>query len=149
VVTPARGYSWAPFGRGNTAATRHGVWSSRQVDPVVGELVAGLLAERPELDAYPEAVYGWARAEARCLLLAEWTARHGLLDDEGKPTVALRYVGTFERLAAEQRARLGLDPRSEAELAQTRSDAMRNLVDLDALRAKGRQALDARDEPRP
>ncbi len=141
----ARGYSWAPFEPGNTVSVRHGVWSGRRVHPLAAELVTGLLAQRPDLAAYPEMVEAWARAEARCLLLATWQAERGLLDDKGE-VAGGRYVAQFERLAADLRSRLGLDPRSEAELLAARADAARNVVDLDAIRRRGVEALRARGE---
>ena len=136
---PARGYTWPPFEPGNTAAVRHGAWSSRKVDPLAAELVAGLLADRPDLAAYPETVMAWARAEARVVILAEHQAEHGLIDDKGEVRGG-RYVAQFERLAADLRARLGLDPRSEAELTRERADATRSAVDLDSIRERGRAA---------
>jgi hypothetical protein len=123
---------------------RHGAWSSRRVDPVAQELIAGLLDDRPDLRRYPEAVMAWARAEARCILLASYQVEHGLVDADGNVPGG-KYVAQFERLATDLRARLGLDPRSEAELARDRADAERSVVDLDALRSRGRVLLDARD----
>lgn len=142
---PARGYSWDAFEAGNTVAVRHGAWSGRRVHPLAAELVAGLLADRPDLAGYPETVEAWARAEARCLLLATWQADHGLLDDKGE-VAGGRYVGQFERLASDLRHRLGLDPRSEAELLAARAEAARNVVDLDAIRRRGVEALRSRGE---
>jgi hypothetical protein len=82
---PARGYRWEPFKVGNEVRLRHGARSERRVDPVAAELVEALLADRPDLAAYPEAVWGWARAEARCLLFAHWHAQVGYLDEAGNP----------------------------------------------------------------
>jgi hypothetical protein len=146
----ARGYRWPSFDEdpefAATAATRHGVWSKRKVDPLATELVAGLLDDRPDLGRYPETLMAWGRAEARCILLGDWIVEHGLVDADGDTSAPLRYVVQFERLALELRSRLGLDPRSEAELANAQADAARNVVDLDALRARGRRALKARRE---
>ena len=47
-------------------------------------------------------------------------------------------------MAMQLRAQLGLDPASEAALATAQADAAWNVVDVDALRAKGREALKAR-----
>jgi hypothetical protein len=142
--SPARGYSWMPFEPGHELSTKHGVFSRRCLDPLAAELMTGLLEERQDLERYPEAVAAWARAEARCLLFGDWIGEHGILDQTGASTVALRYVAQFERLAMELRTRLGLDPRSEAELARDRSEVERNVVDLDALRARGSAILDSR-----
>lgn len=137
---PARGYSWAPFKAGNVAGMRHGAFSSRRVDPIAEELAAGLLEDRPDLEGYPEVVWAWARPEARCLLLAEHFA-DGLFDQDGAVRPGLRYVARFERQADQLRQRLGLDPRSEAELFRDRISAPRGAVDLDRLREEGRRAL--------
>jgi hypothetical protein len=53
---------------------------------------------------------------------------------------------SFERLAAEHRATLGLDPRSEASLARERAAAATLAVDLDALAQRGRAVLTAREQ---
>jgi hypothetical protein len=135
-----------PFEAGNEMATRHGAWSERRVDPVAAQLVEGLLERRPDLAKYPEALLGWSRAESRCLLLESWFAERGLLDEKGQPTASERLLASSERLAMSLRERLGLDPRSEAELANAQADAARSVVDLDALRARGREALKARRE---
>ena len=145
---PARGYSWPAFSEGNAAAVKHGVWSELRLEPVVAKLAAGLVAEHPDLGRFPDAVLAWARAEARCLALAEWFSERGIFDDDGNERPGLRYVAQFERLAAELRARLGRDPRSEAELVSRRADATRSAFDLDALQATGRRALRERERSR-
>jgi hypothetical protein len=117
------------------------VWSERRLSPLVQELVAGLLADRPDLGRYPETVVAWGRAEARCAMFDAY-----LMSDKPDGERALkvaRYVASFERLAIELRARLGIDPRSEAELTRDRADAARQTVDLDAIRARGRQSIEA------
>jgi hypothetical protein len=151
--TGARGYRWRSFDSvepgespGDYAAsvsTHHGATSEPKVDPIAATLAAELLQARPDLARFPEAVAAWSRAETRCLLLADWFAEHGLLDDDGKPTASESLLGQSERLAMQLRERLGLDPKSEAELASSQADAARSVVDLDALRARGREALAA------
>lgn len=129
------------FAPGNTLALRHGVWSPRRVDPVAEAVIDAVLARRPDLERSPEALAAWARAEARCILFADHFAEIGLFDDKGKERPGLRFVTQFERLAADLRARLGLDPRSEAELVTAQAEAARDVVDLEAIRERGRQAL--------
>jgi hypothetical protein len=146
VPSPARGYSWPPFERGNTASMRHGALSERKVDPIAAQLAAELLRDRPDLERFPEAVAAWSRVESRCLLLESWFAERGLLDADGKATASEKLLSSSERLAMSLRERLGLDPRSEAELANAQADAARNVVDLDALRRRGREALQRRRE---
>ena len=94
--------------------------------------------DRPDLDRFPEAVGAWSRAESRCLLLESWFAERGLVGADGKATASERLLASSERLAMSLREKLGLDPKSEAELANAQADAARNVVDLDALRARGR-----------
>jgi hypothetical protein len=137
---PPRGYSWPPFQPGHTKSMRHGIWSKRTVDPLAQDLVAGLLSDRDDLGSYPELVMAWGRAEARCLLLADWFVQRGLFDDEGKERPGLRFVGQFEKLAADLRAQLGLTPGSEADLARSRADAIKGELDLEGLAARGREA---------
>lgn len=139
---PARGYSWPPLQPGHTLSMRHGVWSKRRTDPVAAELVEALLSDRPDLERFPEAVHAWSRAEARCLLLAEWLS---MPDASQKATEgALRHLASFERLAAQLRNDLGLTPTSEARLAKERAEAAAVAVDLEAVRQKGREALQGR-----
>jgi hypothetical protein len=142
MASDARGYSWPAFGLQNAAAVRHGAWSTRRVDPVAAEVIAGVLERRPDLAEHPEALHAWARAEARCLLFADYLCDRDICSDEA--TRVLRHVGTFERLANELRGRLGLDPSSEARLVTARADAARQVVDLDGIRARGRRAIEAR-----
>jgi hypothetical protein len=139
-----RGYTWPPFALGNTWQLRHGATHAATVEPVAAELVESLLERRPDLVAFPEAVAAWGRAEARCLLLESWFVEHGLLDAKGKPTASESLLSSNERLAMQLRERLGLDPKSEAELARGQAEAARSVVDLDALRERGRAALKAR-----
>jgi len=140
---PARGYSWEPFRAGNEVRLRHGARSERRVDPVAAELVEALLADRPDLAAYPEAVWGWARAEARCLLFADWHAEVGFLTDDGQVLGGGR-VREYEVLAANLRARLGLDPVSDVQLQKARAEAVHLVVDLEGVRERGRAVLERR-----
>ncbi len=63
------------------------------------------------------------------------------MGEDGQLAPVARYVGQFERLAADLRARLGLDPKSEAELASSRAQATLVSVDIEELRARGREVL--------
>ena len=44
-----------------------GTWA-----PLAGDLVSGLLEDKPDLVGYPELLAAWARAEARCILFGEY-----------------------------------------------------------------------------
>lgn len=105
----------------NSAALRHGAWSPRKVDPLAEELVQMALVGAAYLGdpSYAAALYAWARAEARVQLLAEYLDEHGPLDEHGSPRPALDALVRCERLAGEQRVRLGLDPLSVLALVAT------------------------------
>ena len=130
-----------PFPAGNTISRTHGVWSDRRVNPHAVKLTHTLLGVRPDLAAYEETVWAWARAEARCLLLEEWLMDHPLVEEDGNVAPVARYVSQFERLAADLRAKLGLDPKSEAELASSRAQATLHTFDIEELRARGREVV--------
>jgi hypothetical protein len=140
---PARNYSWEPFRAGNEVRLRHGARSERRVDPVAAELVEALLADRPDLAAYPEAVWAWARAEARCLLFADWHAQVGYLDEDGNVRGG-GHVATAENTAARLRERLGLDPVADVQLQKSRAEAVALVADLDGIRARGQAVLERR-----
>ena len=114
---------------GNTLSQKHGAWSSRIVDPVAHELVSIVLDQVPYLadPSYEPAVWAWARAEARVVVLSAWLDDHGPLDKQGVPRPALSALKDFERLASACRARLGLDPLSRAQLGR---DVAAQQVDL-------------------
>jgi len=129
------------FESANLANRKHGIWSRRTYEPISRELAEGLIEDRPDLANYPETVWSWARAEARCLLLAEWLADHPLVDSRGKPAPVSRFIVQFENQAMSLRAKLGLDPKSEAELASSRAQATLHTFDIEELRARGREVV--------
>jgi hypothetical protein len=140
---PASGYSRPPFPPGHLLTLAHGARSPRFVDPTAAELAEALLEDRPDLMAYPEALSAWARAEARVLLYEQFHARVGLLDEDGRIRGG-EHVNAVEKQAQRMRERLGLDPRSEAELASARATAVHLVADLEAIRARGRAAIEQR-----
>ena len=148
---PARGYSWETFERGNLAALKHGAYSPRRVEPLARELVEAVLPSVSYLDdpSYAASVWAWARAEARVQLLDEHLSEHGFLDERGNLRPAVDGLLRSERIAAEMRARLGLDPRSRAKLERDLSASARDRVDLASELAEGRRlrlAAEGREE---
>lgn len=137
-----RGYSWPPFEPGNKAAVRHGAYSVEVYGPIARELVTGVLVDRPQLARYRTAVAAWADLEARCLVIREHLNDHGMLAD-GEPRAAMDLLLKLERQADKARQRLGLDPKADADLARSRLDAERHAVDLEAIQAAGRAALES------
>lgn len=143
--TPARGRR-PPFHEGNQVALRHGAFSPRVYQPVARELFEGLVAHRPDLAGYTFEVVAWAESEARAMILREHVESRGMFDAEGEPRDGvLKWLSKFEAEAREGRKRLGLDPRSDAELARQRAEAGRSQVDLDAVRQRGREVLQVGD----
>lgn len=149
---PARGPgtgSRPPFAPGNTVNLRSGYRSPRVYGQLAEHLAAGLLEARPDLAPYPESVAAWATLEAQTTLLRRHIAEVGPIDPEtSEPRQGpLQWLTKLEKSAADHRARLGLDPRSEAALARERAAASVLAVDLDALAARGREALEAQQQP--
>jgi hypothetical protein len=146
---PARNYSWSPFPKGHKLSLRHGAFSKQVTHPIARELITGLLSDRPDLVAYPEAVASWADNEARAFVMRQWLdSRRQLLTGDGiveGVAGVLDWMSRFDKRAADARARLGLDPVSEANLAKLRADASHSIEDLESLRVKGAQILDARE----
>lgn len=140
---PARGYSWPPFAEGNQVSLRHGARSDRYVEPLARAFADALIADRPDLAGFPEAVAAWATAEARVERMRLWTAQHGLLDAAGRVRNAHDLLG-FENAAMKLRQVLGLDPISDAALAKTRAEAVLGAADVDGLRARGREIWERR-----
>lgn len=145
---PAHG-TRPPFAPGNTLALHSGHRTPRVYGSLAEHLVAGLAEDRPDLTRYPEALAAWATAEAQTALLRRHLEEVGLMDEEGQPRKGLLdWLVRLENLAARQRSTLGLDPRSDAQLARERAEAATLAVDLDALAERGRAAM-ARREPVP
>lgn len=131
----------AAFTNGNLVRVTHGVYSDRRVNPIARDLVDAVLDARPDLEDHPAAVWSWARIESKCLLLEAWLDEHDFIDGDGKPTAPAQLVTRYEKLALNLRARLGLDPQSQAQLQSSRADAAKVTFDLEALREKGREAM--------
>lgn len=140
-----------PFQPGHELSMRHGAYSPKRVDPIAEALVDSRLTDPAttylQQSAYRPALYGWARAEARVLLLDEWMQRH-LADTDGCVSCKqCRSVGDqllrFETAAANHRARLGLDPLSRARLSR---DVVAASVDMASLLSDAREAQQAAGE---
>lgn len=147
---PAKGPGWPPFEQGNVVRMKGGARSPRVYQPVAKALVAGLLEDRPDLAAFPEAVAAWGEAEAQALVMRRHLAEEGVfVEGTSRPRAGtLTWWNTFERRAAQARAVLGLDPMSEAKLQRDRAAAAAmTSVDLGELAARGQAALEARGEP--
>lgn len=146
---PARGYAWKPFQPGHASALKSGWKSPRVYEPLAMEFAEGIKEVRPDLarPEYAAAVVAWAQAEAVVTLLRRRVAEVGVIGDDGEPRAGLMgYLKAFENQAEKRRQRLGLDPRSEAALAQERAAATAaQTVDLTALAEEGRRVLAERE----
>ena len=124
-----------PFQPGNElAATYHGAYSPRRVDPLAAELVAGVLEDPQASHAHAShhrpALWAWARAEAQVQLLTEYLAVKaeatgdgiGDLDDD-RVKAAYLLLHRAETRAMSGRARLGIDPLSQARLGRDKAAA--------------------------
>lgn len=144
---PARGTGTRPpFTPGNLVGASHGARAPRVYGDLAQRLAVGLMDDRPDLAAYPEAVAAWATAEAQAALMRRHVADVGTFADDGEPRGSLlTWLRSFERMASEARKPLGLDPMSEAALSRERAAAATLAVDLDALAERGRLALAQRE----
>jgi hypothetical protein len=109
-----------PFEPGHELSTTHGGYSSRKVDPQATAIIERLREAEPSWIQVVDdaALAAWARAEARCQIVGDWVSEHGELDAKGRPTGAAVFLVRLERVAADLRGRLGLDPLSRARLGR-------------------------------
>lgn len=120
-VHPVRGYSWPPFQPGHELSTRHGAYSPRRIGERAALISAEVLELAPHL-AEPEfalALTEYAMARARVELTSVAIEDHLATAPIAKLSPRLIEAATAaSREAGSQRASLGLDPRSLAELRQ-------------------------------
>lgn len=131
-----RGYSWPPFPK------QHGAFARDACDEAAAT-VSELLDEA-DLERFP----------AAALLLGELWVRYrraradiderGELLEDGSPHPLLRWETQWRRQLLDLLARFGLDPKAEAELTKVRAEARAQVIDLEAVKVRGREALDAR-----
>jgi hypothetical protein len=145
---PRRDYAWPPFEAGNRAAEKHGAYSERRITPLAEQASSELVEAAPWLNApaFASAVLAWSRVEAQVALVGAWLAETGPLDSDGKPRSAAEFLVRLERLAADLRGRLGLDPASRARIERDLAAGVRDL-DLTSQLAEGRRLREAH-EPR-
>jgi hypothetical protein len=142
----ARGYSWETAQVGNYLGLKHGGWSQRIVGVIAQDLLVFLYEVAPDLaePRYCFSTNAWARAEAQALVLTVLMDRELAEAKSGDDLPAqrtMRELATVENRAARLRESLGLDARSHAALARERVEVQHAVVDLDAIRARGREAL--------
>lgn len=139
-----------PFPKGNAVNMVAGHRAPRVYGTLAEKLAAGLLDDRPDLARFPEAVAAWSTVEAQAALLRRHLDRVGTIDSETQEprASALNHLRWFEQAAAKHRQTLGLDPRSEAELARERAQAATLGYSLEQIAQQGRQALSTSEDGR-
>jgi hypothetical protein len=152
---PARGYSWPPFEKGNTAGLIHGHRSPRSIAARAEVLTDAVIAEAPWLTApiFQPALARYARAEAIAQLHGEYIL--DLLETEPEKVGArlLEASNSSTRTANVMAESLGLTPLSRAKLAnlvtstEATSEGMTQLVERGRLiREKRDAALQAAED---
>ena len=147
VPSPARGYSWEPFEKGNLAAVRHGANSERLVSAKAQAVRSMLVEKYPYLadDVFTEALERYARVEARAWMLHDYVMdkaeREGV---EKVPSTLWTEATRADALAQKCASDCGLDPTGHARIARDLGFA-RNLQAemgakrLEALAESGRE----------
>jgi hypothetical protein len=144
----AGGYVWERFRDGNFLSVRHGGSSQRVFGPLARPLAAALLEAAPDLAEVrcAAAVTRWSEAEAQESLLVyaldTVIAAHGVGCDEAEALE--RRLDRVRARSARLRQDLGLTPRGHIELVSGRANIEHTLVDLEGLRRRGREAIEAR-----
>ncbi|MFZ1382338.1 MAG: hypothetical protein WAS54_06065 [Scrofimicrobium sp.] len=149
---PPGGERPQPYQAGNVERLTTGYRSPRVYNRVAQALIQGLVESRPDLRAFPESLASWSDAEARAALIRYRLDTDGTFDDNGEVRQSLLVMlERFERRASAERGKLGLDPRSEAELSLLRGKALREGIghralsldsELDRLASIGMEALE-------
>lgn len=138
-----------PFEPGHELSMKHGAYSVRKVGPRAEQLVQAVLTD-PALaylhaPAYVPALVGWATAEARAALIAEWidsmSIEQQMESGQGR-TAPIEQLRRWDAAALTHRARLGLDPLSRAKL---QLDTAAAGVDIAKLLAEARRLAEGGD----
>lgn len=144
----ARGYSWPPFERGNTAALKHGAASPTLIQPLADAFVAQLqaVATWATLPPFAGTVESWAWAEGQAHLLRRYLEEHGHLDAEGEERPASRMLDRIEGRLSKLRDQLGLNPAALGKIvkdAAVVATATGDVQTLAALNAEGLRIIEA------
>jgi hypothetical protein len=117
---PARGYSWPPFEKGNTAAVRSGFWASPLLREHDREEVAEIEASLRELMPVYAPAFAPMVEQAACRLWRQRRAYRDLSENglvrDGQPAPLLVDLAKLERQIARDLVELGMTPRSGAAL---------------------------------
>lgn len=107
-----------PYEAGNDAATTHGAFSKRKVQPLADAIAEQAASAAPwtQQRVFAPTVQAWAWAEAQATLLRMYVDDRGMLDDDGQPLPALALLDRTEVRAARLRSELGFSPSSWARL---------------------------------
>jgi hypothetical protein len=146
---PARGYSWAPFQDGNTAALVHGGQSPRVIEAVARIVRDDVIEQAPWIvePIFGDALARYCRAEARARLLSDHI--FAVADAHGAGKVPQRLwesAVASDNAASKAAAELGVTPLARARLAALTTSAETGQASLETLRARGAEIIRARQE---
>jgi hypothetical protein len=128
---------------GNDAATKHGVWSA-DVPQRARELVDVLFGVA-QAEAFPMIAVRATEVWIRLRRSEADVAERGEVLEDGKPHPLLAHMRAWDNYLLQVSDRYGMTPKAQASLALERADAARTTVDLEAIRARGRASLEARE----
>jgi hypothetical protein len=137
-----------PFAPGNTAAVgnrgprTHGAFANVAEE---ARQVIAMLFDADAIARHPLVALLAAETWLRCRRAEVDIAERGETLDDGTPHPLLTHLRGWHRELIDIAREFGMTPRSEASLVRERADASRLVVDLDAIRARGRAALEARE----
>jgi hypothetical protein len=118
-----------PAEPGNLRRLTHGAYSARIVNPRAAEIVEGVLAAHPHLDAAKDgpALARYGVLLARLARVYDWLSAQpdDIFSDAEKGTVhaALERVERWERAAADAEHRLAIDPYTRSKLGLVQMEA--------------------------
>lgn len=140
------------FKEGHLESVKHGAYSERLLGQTISEIEECVVELVPWLGAleFRPSLRAWARAEAMAARLHEHLEEVGPLDSKGKERDALKAWRSTERLAAERRKDLGLDPSARMKLEAAFATTERDRA-LQASLQEGRRlrlAAESRSETR-
>lgn len=131
------GWGSVKFGKGNTAAQRHGAHNMAVIEPRAREIVIDLTERYPHLDTADTAiVFSYAKLIAQDERLTAYLDEHGEIFDLGRDKGRVRGAVQFQlevrRQLLKTAVELGLTPRSRAALSRDLGSAGKSAVDLAA-----------------
>ena len=125
-----------PYEVGNTAALKSGAWSDRVVDPVAVAVTQAVLARRHRSRTAPRGAWPRCGSSGGPVSARGRSLREGrALRRRGQGTAGPCVRRPVRAAGIRLRARLGLDPRSEAELVTLQAEGRRSVKSSISMRS--------------